>query len=599
MLTIEILRDYKSIPAGSSFNLPNFSVLTGANGSGKTQFLEALADPKLANITASGSRLNYIHLSKFAELADTKTDRHNPEKLEEHDNEVWREIQSLKSNFGKLEIISPENPPELLLEEFLKRNANSFALSTIKAAAERGVSLLHLERSDVAKCNPGYIPNRDKNLFAANLAEVFNTYRIRHTENEFKNHFFKKGSVKEPGLDEEEFLRIFGPEPWSLMNEILRTANLTYRISPPAVTYPKNSYTLRLTDTQKELDISVNELSTGEKVLMGLGLAIYRIGGDAGKSDLLLLDEPDAPLHPEYSQTLVRVLREIIERIGVRIVLTTHSPSTLAICPEDSIFQISRGTGRPTKISRSEAVRNLTKGIPHFRVSTEERRQIFVESKFDVSYYERIFNTLHIIEPFKFEPVFIQPHSGSSNCTDVIEIVNRLSGAGNDLVRGVIDWDGENLDRNKVYVLGGGKRDAIENYILDPLFIALCLIRANKRTFSEFGVDNKPGYLQTNMLSEDEAQKIADNILLQAGVAKNEMTRTPLLNGWNAKRPREFLEMDGHDWEDRLVDTIPELSELIRGKTGDDKLKKHVLYVIEDTPLFLPVEVRDTLEKLE
>ena len=45
-MKIKIVRHHKSIPSGLDFELPEFTVLTGENGSGKTHLFEALGGHK-------------------------------------------------------------------------------------------------------------------------------------------------------------------------------------------------------------------------------------------------------------------------------------------------------------------------------------------------------------------------------------------------------------------------------------------------------------------------------------------------------------------------------------------------------------------------
>lgn len=54
---------------------------------------------------------------------------------------------------------------------------------------------------------------------------------------------------------------------------------------------------------------------------------------------------------------------------------------------------------------------------------------------------------------------------------------NKLRGLGNDLVYGIIDHDKTNYSSNDIFVLGEGNRYTIENYIFNPIFVALLLIR--------------------------------------------------------------------------------------------------------------------------
>ena len=43
-MRINLVKEYKSLPVGLEFDLPDFCILTGRNGSGKSHLLEAIGD---------------------------------------------------------------------------------------------------------------------------------------------------------------------------------------------------------------------------------------------------------------------------------------------------------------------------------------------------------------------------------------------------------------------------------------------------------------------------------------------------------------------------------------------------------------------------
>ena len=51
---------------------------------------------------------------------------------------------------------------------------------------------------------------------------------------------------------------------------------------------------------------------------------------------LLLVDEPDAHLHPTAQERLVNVLAKAAENFGTQVILTTHSPSVVRALPNDA-----------------------------------------------------------------------------------------------------------------------------------------------------------------------------------------------------------------------------------------------------------------------
>ncbi|MEZ6878815.1 AAA family ATPase, partial [Enterobacter sp. KBR-315C3_2022] len=447
--------------------------------------------------------------------------------------------------------------------------------------------------------NMSFSEANDGSLFFTQCAMIFKGYHMRWETNKF-NKFLnvEEKTDKYPVIDDESFIKKFGPAPWILINEILERAGLPYEFPSPGISNPELAYTLKLVDRTTGNDISVNDLSSGEKVLMSLALAIYNIGEGGVRPELLLLDEPDAPLHPQYSHLMIETLIEtIVKRAGVKVIMTTHSPTTVAIAPDNSVYEISRDSKIPAMISPGKAVTVLTYGIDFLRVTYEKRRQVFVESKYDVIYFEKLFDTLNRRRKFNYQPIFMEPHSGTSNCTDVINIVDKLRNSGNDLVWGIIDFDEGNVARDTILVLGEGRRYAIENYLLDPLYIVLALIRYGKATYLDFGVSTQVSYPDAAYLTESECQILIDNFLTALEITLNDPFPVTLENGYQLNYPQAFLLHQGHNYETLIQSKFTELRAISRGQ-GDSALKLGLAEVIAEFPQFLPVEIGNLFESM-
>jgi energy-coupling factor transporter ATP-binding protein EcfA2 len=299
--------------------------------------------------------------------------------------------------------------------------------------------------------------------------------------NAFRN---KEHGLHLPVLTKEDFEKKYGPKPWVLINEMMAGAGLSYRVNNPEGQERDDDFHLQLSDVDRNIEVQVKDLSTGERVLMSLALAIYNTNEDSMRPDILLLDEPDAALHPEFSKVLLKSINEsIVQKAGVKVVISTHSPTTVALSEESWLYQMEYGQ-YPHKVTKKQALNILLKDLEPLRVSVENRRQVFVESRNDVGYYENIFPLLPkngVIVP-QFLPACTKI---GSNCQDVIEIVKALHDRGNDLVYGIIDYDNHNSNEDNIFVLGEGNRYAIDNYVLDPLYVALLLIRDKKDTFED------------------------------------------------------------------------------------------------------------------
>ena len=96
---------------------------------------------------------------------------------------------------------------------------------------------------------------------------------------------------------------------------------------------------------------------------MALVASIYKSSSDKIFPDVLLLDEVDASLHPTMIKNMLNTIEKIFLTRGVKIILVSHSPTTIALAPEESIFLMNKsGLNRVEKKSKSEALSILTQG---------------------------------------------------------------------------------------------------------------------------------------------------------------------------------------------------------------------------------------------
>lgn len=598
-MKIKITNKYKSIPKDLEFELPDFSVITGKNGSGKTHLLEALSNDKYSNITST-KKIEKIKLIKFGELNPSINEICTSTEVVGLFKGEWNLIKQLQEAFNNLPLVHPYRDD---INYFLKSHTglDTTVKLTIETILEKESLSLNDITEDHVYRHMSISKANSNQLFSSDLAKIFKTYQTRLLKNEFQDFLNKKDGGTRPYLAEDEFINIHGEKPWELVNKVLSLAGLSHKVIDPEQLDIDSDYKLKLIESSSNIEISANDLSTGEKVLMSLALAIYNTQDSYGKPELLILDEPDAPLHPEYSKLLIDILNQIVvKEAGVKVIITTHSPSTVALCPDNCLYEIDKATKTPSMISVSKGIEILTSGIPHLKVSIEERRQIFVESKYDVQYFERLYNIVKRDRPLSYTPIFLEPHSGTSNCSDVISIVTTLSDNGSDLARGIIDWDGENnASHPNIRILGNSKRYSIENYILDPLFIGLSLIREKKKSFADFSLNNFHSYVDASKLTVQDAQIICDFIITTTGLTTSSTLAASLQNGWILKLPESFTSMRGHDWEELLKQKIPEINALIAKQRGDSALKLQVMTTIEEFPQYLSIDIFETLNSIQ
>ncbi len=598
-MRIEIKGRFHSIPAQIIADYPKFSVIFGPNGSGKTHFLRAIKSEH-STVKIDGIDAKEIALIEIGQLLPKIKENHGRETTRETDKLIYniiRDAASLlegkKPSITEKDILSSIAMPK---DENIKHEVKR----VLRTGEELGKTINEVTLDDVRMLNHGiglYISNQD---FSIDIAGLFKHYHTKLIENYFRSFLHERGHAEQPGLTHEEFEAYFGKEPWVIVGEILKRCGLPYEINHPEGWDYEAPYKVELSNPKNGERINVSDLSSGEQALMALGLSTYTFQFGQKKPDLLLLDEPDAPLHPGFSKLLVEIVEEIIVgHAGIPVIMTTHSPSTLAMAQEDAIYEMNPREKKLRKAQKSSAIRSLSSGIEHLHIFKENRRQIFVEGPLDVENYGRIFSALNSVSRFNFDPIFLEPKISDSSANDVIAIVRKLNSMDSSLARGIIDWDTQNKESKNVYVLGGGVRYALDNYILDPLFLGITLARSpHTISFQDLGANVGKTFREIEMMKEDEAQNIVDKVLLIMGIENQKDATSTLENGWSLKYPTYFFEMNGHDWQKMIFSKFTKLETVTQGKSGDNKLKRPVVGVIEELPGFLPKEIRQTLEAL-
>ncbi|WP_400261927.1 ATP-dependent nuclease [Sphingobacterium sp. SG20118] len=205
--------------------------------------------------------------------------------------------------------------------------------------------------------------------------------------------------------------------PWVVFNEILIKAKFKYKAeyvpskneeTPPPVTF---------VDNQNGKPVPISSLSSGEKTIMALIFVLYHASSNGNFPEVILFDEPDAHLHPSLTQLFINVIQEtLVNEQKVKVILTTHSPSTIALSPPDAIYRMDRLLGYPVKEDRNKAVQALSDGLASismedgnlgivYNLENTDKHIVFTEGITDKIILEIAWNKLY---PDQTMPFFIQ-----------------------------------------------------------------------------------------------------------------------------------------------------------------------------------------------
>jgi len=398
----------------------------------------------------------------------------------------------------------------------------------------------------------------------------------------------------------------YGEPPWDFVNSVLEAANLDFRINHPPK-YDDRPYEPILTDKIRNSQVKFNDLSSGERVLMSFALCLYYAGDRRQIVDypkILLFDEIDAPLHPSMTQSLLSTIQDVlVNHHGIKVILTTHSPSTVALAPEESLYAMYKtDQRRMQKTTKDKALSILTTGVPTLSIDYENRRQVFVESHYDVQFYERLYEKLreHLIPEVSLN--FIASGAGGNgNCEQVKDVVNKLKNGGSRTVYGIIDWDLTNCGNERIKVLGKGNRYSIENYILDPVLVAAFLLREKWIERSAIGLSVHENYTNFVTFDSTRLQEVADFVVNKVKphilpTVEDDKLLCQYLSGQVISLPKWFLHTQSHDLETTLKNAFQEL----RRFQKESQLKLEIIAkVIDDVPSLIPYDFVCLLKEIQ
>lgn len=394
-MKLEFKKEYLSIDKFDPIELPDFTVLTGVNGAGKSHFLGAIENESIAISDINALKIKIASFS-YETFKLNNEPSYNLEAIKKKANSAWHfynntivpiaqsqttnkestltldEYKSLKEECKDKNksfwSIAPEQYTKNVKDFFNQLNnqhQNKEEFAGIRELAQKVQCGFHdIEKEHFMEL---YTPMISKNSFLPEqIGQIFWDYHIKSNENDLAEHHNQKYGKNEAVLTEDEFISRHGEKPWKAINKILNQFHsLKYKVNSPEGKKFSDSFQLKLEHLDKNnLNVDFNNLSSGEKILMALVASIYRASTSTGFPNLLLLDEIDASLHPSMIQNMLDAIQDIFLNKGIKVILVTHSPTTIALAPEESIFVMKQsGSNRIEKKSKQDALNVLTQGF--------------------------------------------------------------------------------------------------------------------------------------------------------------------------------------------------------------------------------------------
>ncbi len=464
-------------------DLGDFIVLLGGNGIGKTHLLEALSDKDPSTATVFTRRGQARHVLMIADWnappapsGSLQTEQQNSERF----------ISAVRSilipHFGGGDGFTERQ--ELLINDV----AQSFSDVVDRTAI--------IDQEILERLPESFFSYSDQ-LFNERVAAEITAWHIEKAQRAVDGH-----AVLDPTTD-----------PVSIFNDICQRFNLDFRVEPYGPL--KAVYKPLLKNGAGDM-IQWNQLSAGEKVLFRLvcWLFTYRVTGDKVFPDLLLLDEPDAHLTPKMTRNLIETLQETLVRdIGMDVVMTTHSPNTVALTDEANLYELRRGNNfdlQIEKITKTNALDLLSEGLILVRGDT---RFVFVEDSDDINFYTQAYEWAVQDGRVPANPSlkFISSRKGTVNggVHEVKAAVAKFEGTSiENIIWGICDKDLGGKPPRNILLLD---RYCKENYEFDLLALYLGLLSTNKHIVFDAGSNFRSGDEQ-KWLSSKDIQRALDTL---------------------------------------------------------------------------------------
>jgi AAA15 family ATPase/GTPase len=652
MLNLQFIQPHNSIKAFEDCELPDFSIITGVNGSGKTHLLEAIQHGHIKIQEFNKNQVKLYNTANFqASIEEASTpasaykarDAISKKYIQLRDREIERvrkqlagwniELPSENSiedlfdtTTGKLDLILKEtklngNAPatqylsniQKILNDSCTRLRQQLGTDSIildSIIESQLLNIMKLRELDFRNSITTLVAD---NTFQLKLASQFSAWLAAFEYNRINRFYATQEGKEYVYLDDEAFYKMHGYEPWITANEILDQANLPYTFNHPTGTiYDINgAYQLRLKDKTSGDEISIGQLSSGEKGLLALISLRYQASIENGLKTLpkvLLLDEIDAHLHPSFTKVVLHTLKEVFVDQGIKVILATHSPSTVALAEqyEATIFELTRIDKKLRKIDSSTASSILTSG---FLSVFPDDQIVICEAIDDANYYQNIHDRLVQKEfipcypALRFIPASNKANSGEGGgCAQAKQWADKLSELNLSKFRGLIDWDPKKDANNESENIRVIKRSALENYLLDPLTLLAILI--DNGASDLFPMWENTDQTSSNLFKtppeiiESMITKLEELIELP----NTEKTTIDYISGLEVSVSEEWIKERGHDLQQKIgakFNLVPIINQTGKIISEDGRSKKYTDYQTNKHISLIPNCLVETLKDLK
>ncbi|UWR87000.1 AAA family ATPase [Phaeobacter inhibens] len=634
--TLTFSKKYKSLLSFNSVELPDFTLVTGENGSGKSQLLEAIEKGFIQcselNNTSEAALYTWATLS----MADQEPAQ--PGVLSRFGEAAYESLKQLSRKQNKEFSIAIDGQRKNLTTTSiveLVRTANGDERARLAAAIRVFIAntmIDTLNRADQRKPVTIFTKSiSDEDIFSMmEIVSSGNEIQIRNTlqaidgivTNGFEqslNRIFQnyrdienRNTVAIARNLPDQTVTLPGPPPWEFMNNIFEAGNIPFYVDAPNYVEINSSVQVNLRKSSTNTELKFSDLSSGERIFMSFAIALYNSSNLKERAifpKLLLLDEIDATLHPSMVNYVLRVIKEtMIEEMGMKVILTTHSPTTVSLTQDHEVFEMRGSEGCLEQIGRAKAIRVLTEALPTLAIDYDCRAVVFTEDENDAELWSILYSGLKSRAVSDVSLTFLgsgvrsqKGETEGGGCNRVQSLVKNMTDAGVRRVVGMVDWDLRHKSdtEERLHVLCEGERYAIENLLLDPvLCIRLMCKRFPETARRECYLDHTEGERSLDDWPQEVWQAKVDKFCTNVLPDKSDQRKTCIeyANGYRLNLNRSYLSHNGH----RLQKKIVECYGCFNSFDAQKKLLKTIATQISngDCVDLFPKAIIDTIDEL-
>lgn len=434
-ISLKLTTRYKSLQEGFEWNnIPSFAVITGVNGVGKTQLLEVIKGrsekpdsrgiiPQIDReiISSSGPEnlifsentsqrgLSLNGLIEYVKNSDQRLVelRNLDQQVKNYQGYINSSLDQRSQTSDRVEQLQLDSNIQGYKEQIRNLqnqilNVNIFAYDEELKRIGRKLDKKVEELSE-AEIRQYAIDNFESLTTVDELT--------RFIANENMRYMKRVTYLSETRQREKEDMLVAQERPYQTINRLFRQYGFDYfdMLNP----FPHDSKLngeIRFQGKEGEI-VDYYSLSSGEQAIVQFVIWSYGQDFRGNRLNTMVLDEPDAHLHPSMCKMMVEIFSEMSAKKeigggGIRIIITTHSPSTVAFTPEDSLFVMQRDADNKRVIRQTtseDAVEILSDGIFTFSramsnftlfSSSSKNNLVFVEGKTDVKHFAKAMQML-------------------------------------------------------------------------------------------------------------------------------------------------------------------------------------------------------------